>query len=454
MGTLGQRVRSAFCVVLSAAALLLSSCSGGSTYTTVPLPDSQWVVAWGAPPENALASATNPGGEEQTFRSIILPTIDGSQERVRLSNLYGSAPITIGSAHLAVVTTAPAVDSSTDQPLTFNGATSVTIPAGQTVTSDSVKVFYTAGQKLAVTTYVKGTFAPLTQHQSPVMMSYATATNAGDMTKDTSGASFTNSVQRWLLVTGVDVYGPYQGTVVLLGSSSIDGTNSNYLSTNAYPAKNTVEPTQDNDTPADWLGRSLLAAGYRLGVANGGQIADPAAPDATTASGTSQAGIDRFNRDVVQQPGVKAVIVYIGGVDLRLDCKSATDVEASLTNIIAQGAAANLRVIIATIPPSEYCTTSDPSLLPSTSNPWQGDLNPGPENPGSTQRRLVNTWIRNVAATLPGVVAVADFDAALAYPAHPDFLLPNFVSGDNFHPTGLGYQAQNGAIPLKAILGN
>lgn len=438
--------------------LLLTSCSSDGQLPSLPLPSlvglaPQWVVGWAAPSENAHATNENPGGTEQSYRFIVLPTIDGTQERLHFSNQFGTAPITIGSARIAVAGSGAAVDPTTDKPVTFSGSTSVTIPAGQTITSDTVNVSYTFGQKLAVSMYVKGTFPPLTEHESQVTVNYTAGPGSGDQTADTTGSSFATPTTEWFLLTGMDVYGAYQGTVVLFGSSSIDGHGSNYTSTNAYPAANTVVPGQDNDRPSDWLGRSLNAAGYRIGVMNGGEIGAPAGEGTVSATGNSQAGVDRFQRDVVQQAGVKAVVIYLGGVDLRIECAPATQVEASLTNMVGQAAAANVRVILATVPPAEYCTNSAAAYLPSTANPWQGDLYPGPENPGSTQRRALNDWIRTSGAALPGVVAIADFDAALAYPAHPDFLMPIYTSSDNFHPTGLGYQAQNSAIPLKAILG-
>jgi lysophospholipase L1-like esterase len=421
--------------------------------TTPPTPASIWVASWGAPPENATASAEDPGGSEQSFRFVVLPTIDGTQERVHFSNFYGTSPITIGSARIAVAGAGAAVDASTDKPLTFSGSTSVTIPAGQQIVSDAVNVSYTFGQKLAVSMYVKGTFPPLTQHDSQVSENYASAVGAGDTTTDATGAAFPNSNTEWYLLSGVDVYGAYQGTVVLLGSSSIDGHGSNFGSTNAYPVPNVAVAGQDNDRPSDWLARSLMAGGYRVGVYNAGMLGDPAGEDARTGSAGPAAGVDRVNRDVLQVAGVKAVVVYLGGIDLRSDCLPASNVETSLTNIVSQANAGGIRVILATIPPAEYCLSSDPSLLPSAANPWQGDVNPGPENPGSTQRRMVNTWIKTTGSKLPGVVAVADFDAALGYPAHPDFMMPNYTSSDNFHPTGLGYQAQSGAIDLTTILG-
>jgi lysophospholipase L1-like esterase len=449
--------------LLSALALLVG-CSGPTVGNRF-LPNSpsgnefspnspKWVVAWGASPENAAPSATNPGGTEQSFRFLFLPTIDGTRERVHFSNLFGTSPITIGAARLAVATgTAAAIDPTQDVPITFSGASSVTLAAGQEVVSDPVEISYQFGQKLAVSVYMKGTFPALTQHNSQVTTNYASAVGAGNTTTDATGSSFAQAITEWYLLTGVDVFGPYQGTVVLFGSSSIDGHNANYGDTNAYPVMNAPIPSQDNDRPSDWLARQLMAAGYRLGVLNAGTIGDPAGNDTVPTSGPALSGIDRMQHDVLEQASVKAVVIYFGGIDLRSGCLPATNVEASLTNMVSQAQAAGVRVILATLPPSEYCMSSSPDLLPSAANPYQGDLNPGPENPGSTQRRLVNDWIRTTGTQLPGVVDIADYDKALAYPPHPDFMLPQFYTNDNFHPNGVGYGVQTAATPLHSLLG-
>ncbi len=441
--------------------VVVSNTLGQTTSSQVPVAVSsaastdQWVVGWGASPENALAGSENPGGNAQSFRSLFYPTISGARERVHLSNLYNTAPITVGAARLAVSTSGSAVDPGHDQPLTFNGQSTITLVPGQEVVSDPVQVSYTFGQKLAVSLYVSGSYASLTQHESQVMVNYATPSGTGDATADATGASFTQSNTEWFVLSGIDVYGAYEGTVALFGSSSIDGHGSNDGNTNAYPVFNNPVAGQDNDRPSDWLARQLVAAGYNLGVLNAGTIGDPAAEDVHTAAGSAVAGVDRFNHDVLQQAGIKTAVIYIGGVDLRIDCLSATNVEASLTDIVGQAYAAGVRVILATLPPSEYCTTEQP--LPSATYPYNGDeftgpLNPSAENPGSTQRRLLNTWIRTISPSLPGVVGIADFDNVLADPNHPDFMIPNYISSDLYHPNGVGYGIQSSAIPLNVIL--
>lgn len=439
----------------------VSNTLGQVTSSTVPVlvtsatSTNLWVVGWGASPENAITGSENPGGTAQSFRSMFYPTVSGTMERVHLSNLYNTASVNVGAARLAVATSGSAVDANRGQVLTFNGQTSITLAPGQEVVSDPVQVAYTFGEKLAVSLYVSGSYAALTQHESQVNVNYATPSGAGDTTSDTTGASFTQSNTEWFVLSGVDVYGAYQGTVVLFGSSSIDGHGSNYGDTESYPAFNNPVAGQDNDRPSDWLARQLTAAGYNLGVLNAGTIGNPAGEDARSATGVTVAGIDRFNHDVLQQAGVKTVVIYTGGIDIRGDCVPATNVEATLTNIIAQAYAAGVRVILATLPPAEYCTTVQP--LPSTAYPYNGDefmgpMNPSAENPGSIQRRLLNSWIRTSAPSLPGVVGIADFDSVLADPNHPDFLKPNYTSSDRFHPNGMAYGIQSSAIPLAVVL--
>ena len=446
-----------FCVL----PLALSCSDAGPLAVPTPTPTiaSIWAVAWGASPENAVTGTENPGGSEQSFRSFFVPTVAGTEERVHFSNLFGTTPLVIGSARLAVATGAPgiaagvtpAIDPTHDVALTFSGAKGVTIAAGQEIVSDPVNVTYTYGQKMAVSFYLSGSFPALTQHESQVTTNYMTPAGAGDTTTDATGAAFSVADTEWFVMTGVDVYGPYGGTVAVFGSSSVDGHASNYGNTNSYPVSNVAVPGQDNDRPSDWLARQLQAAGYNIGVLNAGTIGDPAGEDARSASGSVIAGVDRMKHDVLGQAGIKAVVIYFGGIDLRGDCIPATSVETSLTSMVTQAQAAGVRVILATLPPSEYCQQATP--LPSAADPYAGDLNPGPENPGSTQRRALNDWIRTTGATLPGVVAIADFDQVLADPNHPDFMIANLNSGDNFHPNGAGYGVQSTAISLGSILG-
>lgn len=243
-------------LLLSLSAFTLTSCTSDNvaTVTAGPAPTPMWVVGWGAGSENSLPTAVDPGGSEQSFRFIVLPTTDGTQERVHFSNRLSTSPVTIGAARLAAaVDIGPAIDPTRDAALTFSGSSTVTLAAGQEVVSDPVNITYHFGEKLAVSVYLKGVFGPLTQHTSEVQTNFENASGSGDATADASGSSMPTSMTDWLMVNGIDIYGSFQGTVAVFGSSSVDGHASNDGDTNSYPAPQTAVAGQDNDRPSNGL---------------------------------------------------------------------------------------------------------------------------------------------------------------------------------------------------------
>lgn len=441
---------------------LLIACSGCGTTDVVQVATpvvpavSVWAGAWGAAPANADTTLQNSGGTDQTFRFLINPTLSGTQERLRFSNFFGATPITIGGARLAIGKDGTAaVDPANNLPVTFSGASSVTLQPGQILLSDNVALSYKFGQTLAVSVYIKGTFPSLTRHDSLFIDNYATANGAGDMTADSAGTSFVDVKRDWLLLSGLDVYGDYQGTVILLGSSTTDGYKADFGNTNAYPIANQPLPDQHTARLSDQLAKILNAAGIRLGVVNAGISGNTLTPASNANVTHLQDGLDRFDRDVAQQTNVKIVVDYLGAIDLRsLDCKSAAVIEGGVQQLVTKAAAYKLPVILATLPPSAFCVNpAQPNYGPSPTpaEPYNGGPTPGPQNGAERERLLYNAWLKTSGVALPGVVGLADLDQALADPAHPGFMLPHLNSGDNFHPNGAGYAAEAAAIPLSLL---
>ena len=441
--------------------------------TPIPAPAPaatlRWVGAWGAAMTNAEASAENAGGADESFRFLVTPTVGGTQERVRFSNVYGKSAVTIGAARLAVkldameaaegaATETAAVDAGRDVGLLFAGRTSVVIGPGQVVVSDPVSVGFKFGEILAVSVNLRGSFGPVSRHSSIFVTNFRSGAGSGDVTADTSGASFKQTMQDWLLVNGVDVFGDFAGTVVLFGSSTTDGFHSNYGSGNVYPVANVPVAGQHTSRLSDWLAKRLNAAGYRLGVLNEGVPGDTVTADSTNMANQVQDANDRIAQDVLGQPSVVAVVTYFGSIDIRSpDCKSAPAIEAATARLVSTASAAGLRVVLGTIPPSAFCTNpaqANFGPVPSPGDPYAGGAGSGtvPTNGGEVQRLALNAWLRTSGAGLPGVVGLADFDAALADPARPDFLLAPYNSGDNYHPTGAGYAAAAAAIPLSLLI--
>lgn len=443
-------------------ALCLAGCgqpvSSLLTSTATPGPavkPSLWAGAWGNAMTNASATAES-SGSDQSFRFLVTPTLGGTQERVRFSNVYGTTPVTLGAARLSVgQDDSSAVDPLHDLALAFAGQPGVTIAPGQVVVSDPVSVAFSYGQTLAISVYLKGDFGPVSHHNSLFITNYRSPKNTGDHTADASGASYTETLGEWLLVNGVDVYGQYQGTLALFGSSTTDGYKSNYSSDKVYPVPNEPVPGQHTQRLSDWLGRRLNAAGYQIGVVNEGVSGDTVTDDITNTLNNVKNANQRIAQDVLTLPNLLGMVTYFGSIDIRSpDCKSAPAIEAATQQLMATAYAAKVPVILATIPPSAFC--SNPSQanygpLPSAANPYAGAAMDAMPNGGEVQRIAFNTWIRQIGVTLPGVAAIADFDQALRDPTRPSFLMAPYNSGDNYHPNGNGYQAESLAIPLTPL---
>src|SRR2546428_471703 len=104
--------------------------------------DGHWVTTWGCGPQ-----LTEPGNlppaplANSTLRQFVHTTLGGNFLRVRFSNAYGNAPVTLTSVHVALASGAGSagsgdINTATDKTLKFRGAPSVTIPAGEVLLSD------------------------------------------------------------------------------------------------------------------------------------------------------------------------------------------------------------------------------------------------------------------------------------------------------------------------------
>src|SRR4029453_16560488 len=119
------------------------------------------------PPGQTFAPPPYMHFTNQTLRQIVHTTIGGSKARVVLSNAYGTGPVTIGAAHIALRDTQAAIQPASGRPLTFSGKPTVTIPANAVMYSDPVNLTVPQMADLVVDLYLPGTTntpATLTMH--------------------------------------------------------------------------------------------------------------------------------------------------------------------------------------------------------------------------------------------------------------------------------------------------
>lgn len=376
-------------------------------YVPPAAPSAGWVGSW------ATAPVQESDGQwrlqNQSLRMIAHLSLGGSQLRVRLSNAYGTAPVTFTHVRVARRTAGPAVDPATDRQVRFAGSQRVTVAAGRDVVSDPVRLNVDAGTDVAVSMHVVSTPGGSTRHPMALATQYASAPGSGDVTTDDGGAAFTLPMQTTYFLTGVDVQAPDAHAVVALGDSITDGASS-------VPDTNGRWP--------DVLARRL--AGRGVGVLNAG-ISANTVTQTGDGDGGGEPAVRRFARDVLAQSGVRAVVLFEGTNDLSAGV-SAREVVDGLRLLTLRAERAGLTVVGATI-------------LPRACGGWSGAA--------EEQRQAVNHWIR----TEGDFAAVADLDTALRDPRQPTCLDPRYDSGDGLHPNQQGMERIAEAMPLDPLDG-
>jgi lysophospholipase L1-like esterase len=363
----------------------------------------------------------------QTLRQIVRTSIGGTKARVVLSNAYGTAPVTIGAAHIAISDKDGAIQATSGRPLTFSGRATITIPANAVMYSDPVNLTVPQMMDLAIDVYLPGTTntpATLTMHGGAFQTSYISETGnyVGKATFPIVGRT-----QSWFLLSRVDVVAADSlGAIVAFGDSITDGARSTPDTNNRWP---------------DHLARRLLSQGIKMGVLNAGIGGNRVLGEATVPPGVDTravgAGINalaRFERHVLSQPGVTHVIVLEGINDIgnarQNPTPTAEDLIAGHKQLIEQAHARGLKIYGATLTPfwgAAYYTDA-----------------------GEAKRQALNEWIRTSKA-YDGVI---DFDRATRDPNEPKKFLEKYDSCDYLHPSDAGYRAMGEAIDLSLFKGS
>jgi GDSL-like Lipase/Acylhydrolase family/FG-GAP-like repeat len=370
---------------------------------TTTAPDGQswngsWATSYGAAPK----VPQSPDWTRQTLRMVVHPNTTGGTARIRFANTFNPEPVTLGHVTLATQRDfKSAAPTTTPVSLTFGGARSTTLAAGADISSDPVDFPVTAGDNLLVSVYLPGPVTTAPIHPDALTSSFTTSRLGGDHTLDTATSGFVEQpFTFWTLLSGVDVTTTGDiGTTVALGDSQTD-------------CAHTV-PDHDQRWTDDYA-RDVNGHGQVTGVVNEGLSATRLLTD--SANGPS--ALNRLDRDVFSQAGVRTLVLYDGINDIALDGASATAMEQGIRSIAQQAQARGIRVVVATIPPfAGYPQYSDAK---------------------DTVRQQVNAYIR----TTTDVDGRTDFDLATRDPDMPAQLLPAYFKAgdDHLHFNYIGTQ--------------
>jgi hypothetical protein len=267
---------------------------GNGPGSAVPGASMHEVATWGASADRTPAAL-----DTQTVRDVVHMSIGGSGLRIRLSNAFGSAPVTFGRAYVGVQDSGAALVVGSNRQVTFGGSASVTIPVGAQVLSDPLQGSFPAQTDLAVSLHLQGAGGTVTGHNSAHQTSYVSST--GDHAAEEGADAFSTTVTSWYWLDGVVVTSRQTvDAVAALGDSITDGTDST---------------TDANNRWTDVLARRLLRRPepQQMGVLNEGIAGNMVTGDRKGVSAQA-----RFDRDVLAQPGVRTVILLEGINDINL----------------------------------------------------------------------------------------------------------------------------------------
>lgn len=385
---------------------------------------SAWIGSWTASPQPIwgpdFAFPTNIPAtlHDQTIRQVARISLGGKRIRIVLSNEYGSKPLVIGAAHIALADAGSAIVTGTDRVITFGGKTSAIVPPGAPLVSDPVDMAVAPLASVAVSVFLPKETQATTFHWDGRQTAYLVKGNQVAAkridTEATTGAR--------IFLSGIQVQAAAPaGAVVVIGDSITDGNGATMDANSRWP---------------DFLAARL--APRNVAVLNAGISGARLFGDRMGAN-----ALARFDRDVLSQPQVKTVIVMLGINDISwpgtaFDPHGVTPSVDMLISgyrqLIARAHARGVRIVGATLTPFEGALPGTP--LDNYYQTYKDEL-----------RQKVNAWIRGSGE----FDAVLDFDALVRDPSHPTRLKPEFDSGDHLHPGDRGNKAMAEAIDLEAL---
>ena len=397
-----KKFRLFFYVFLSSA---MMACAQKAPTTATSSP--RWIGTWatavekpgqGDMPQSSLSN--------RSARQIIHVSIGGDKLRLHLSNVQSTSPVDIKSVYIADATYMSHINPSTAIYLTFGGERSVTLAAGEETVSDAAAYRLRPQQRLAITiNYGDRTPDEASCHRGSRTTSYIIP---GESTPD---ADFTRGEQavHWYNIASMEVESSNQTAIAVIGNSITDGRGST---------------TDAQDRWTDFFAEALSKnpATAHLGVLNLG-----IGGNCVVKGGLSEPALVRFDRDVLGQEGLSAIIVFEGTNDIgsfgENDPGVADRLIAAYQEFIRKGHERGLKVYGATI------------------TPVKGSFYEGKNR--EAMRQHVNQWIRTTAATATDgqlhFDGCIDFDAATRDPQDPAALRSD-LQDDWLHLNPAGYR--------------
>ncbi len=376
-----------------------------------PTVDRKWVDAWAV---SYLPTTVNgtlqavPTFHNQTLRLNMFVKLGGTALRVKLTNRFSTQPLVIGGAHVALRRSAsgPDIAAETDHVLTFDGAGTLKLEAGDEAWSDPVDLVVKQYEDVTVSLFLPESTTPEAFHPTGLKTQYVAAgDHCGDATLPSAGVDSRNTM--YFFVSDVQVLAPAKSRVIVtLGDSITDGATAAVNANAAWPDVLSKRlPALQDGTPVSVI---------NMGIGSNRLVsADAAGPT----------GLKRLEEDVLSRPNVSHLIVLEGINDISYEQTPAKELIAAYEQIIDKAHAKGIKVIGVTLLPIQNSRKDTPA--------------------NEATRQAVNKWIREANR----FDAVLEFEKVVQDPQNP-LRIRQDLTTDYVHPNTEGYRLMGESIGL------
>ena len=371
-----------------------------------------WVATWATATEYTGKGDMPKSGtlDGKSIRQIVHVSIGGKTLRLHLSNEYSKEPVEIKSVFVADIVESEDIkvadigidiQPKTARYLKFNGKRNLTIAAGETAVSDPVAYDLKPLQRLAITISYGKTPVNATSHRGSRTTSYIIN---GEAKPKTTFANIERE-DHWYNIATIDVIANDCSAIACIGNSITDGRGTTTNLQNRW-TDFFAEALQASETTSNLAVLNLGIGGNSVFY---GGLSDPA--------------VKRFDRDCLEQAGVKTIVVYegindLGGTNNDAEARAAKIIEC-YKEFIRKAHQRGMKIYGATIAP------------------YFGSFYDNGDFFREAARQTINKWIRE-SGQFDGVI---DFDSVLRDPANPSKMNPAYHCGDWLHPNPAGFEA-------------
>ena len=372
---------------------------------TIQAQQPHWVGTWACAPQTVDKSFM-PYNNQMTNRSVrqvVKVSIGGNVIRLQLSNELSSEPVEITSVYIAKAGNGPEIYKTSAKYLQFGKKHQVVIPAGKAVFSDALKFKLQPLERVSITiNYLKAPKEP-TVHMGSRTTSYILRGVTNSYTDFTTAFK----EDHWFNISAIDVLDATASSIAILGNSITDGKGSTTNAQDRWP---------------DFLSAALNnGAGFNLfKVGKTGILNLGIGNNRILSVGLGTPGKERFDRDILAQRGLRAVIIFEAINDIGTSTnpdETARKLVEAYQVMIKKARQRGLKVYMGTITPFRGC---------------RGYFTEEREK----ARKIVNSWIR----TTHEIDGFIDFDALMRDPSTPEQLRREWQIGDWLHPNPAGYK--------------